>query len=40
MPIRFHLPDFTRNFYLNLMLAKLMEECPDAFYEGVEIGSI
>ena len=40
MAIHFHLPDFTRNFHLNLLLANLMEEFPEAFYEGVDIGSV
>lgn len=39
MRIRFHLPDFTHNLNLNLLLYELMREFPEAFYEGVEIGS-
>ena len=40
LPVKFHLPDFTRKFYLNLMLKKLIEREPDAFYDGVTVGSM
>lgn len=40
MSVKFHLPDFTRHFYLNLLLKKLMEQNPDAFYPDVTIGSM
>lgn len=39
MKIRFHLPGFTRNYHLNMLLIKLMETYPDAFREDVEIAS-
>lgn len=38
--VHFHLPDFTHNFHLNLLLFKLMETYPEAFYEGIDIGSV
>ena len=40
MAIKFHLPDFNINFNLNLLLYKLMQEYPEAFYDDVRIGSI
>ncbi|MBR6761561.1 MAG: hypothetical protein IKM30_05955 [Oscillospiraceae bacterium] len=39
MAIRFHLPGFTRNYHLNMLLLKLKEAYPDAFYPDVEIAS-
>lgn len=39
MKIRFHLPGFTRNFHLNMLLLKLMEAYPDAFRDDMEIAS-
>ncbi|MBR5370688.1 MAG: hypothetical protein IK130_00590 [Oscillospiraceae bacterium] len=40
MAAKFHLPDFTRKFHLNMMLKKMLDEFPDAFYDGVTIGSM
>jgi collagenase-like PrtC family protease len=39
MRVRFHLPDFSGNFKLNLLFAELLERRPDLFREGVEIAS-
>lgn len=40
MDIKFHLPDFVRHFRLNLTLAEYMSRFPDAFVDGVKIGSV
>lgn len=40
MAIKFHLPDFVRHFKLNLLLAEMMRQTPEFFYEDVEIGSV
>ena len=40
MPAHFHIPGIVGNFHLNKLLWMLMEEYPDAFYEGADIGSI
>lgn len=40
MSIQFHLPDFVSKFHLNMLLSKLMEEYPDAFYDDIRIGSV
>ncbi len=40
MKAKFHIPDFTRNFALNMALTKLIKERPDLFREGVEIASV
>ena len=39
MKVRFHLPDFSGNFKLNLLFADMLENRPDFFREGVEIAS-
>ncbi len=39
MRVRFHLPDFSGNFKLNLMFAEMLKHRPDFFREGVEIAS-
>ncbi len=39
MRVRFHLPDFSGNFKLNLLFAELLEHNPEFFREGVEIAS-
>ncbi|MBP1564765.1 MAG: hypothetical protein IJP18_02810 [Oscillospiraceae bacterium] len=40
MAIKFHLPDFVRHFKLNLLLAEMMKQTPEFFYDDVEIGSV
>ncbi|MBQ8920679.1 MAG: hypothetical protein IJ060_00755 [Oscillospiraceae bacterium] len=40
MAIHFHIPDFSRNFHLNMLLIKLMKEYPQMFREGADIGSV
>ena len=37
MRVRFHLPDFSGRFSLNLMFAEMLKNRPDFFREGVEI---
>ena len=39
MRVRFHLPDFSGNFKLNLMFAEMLKHRPEFFREGVEIAS-
>ncbi len=39
MRVRFHLPDFSGNFKLNLMFAEMLKNRPEFFREGVEIAS-
>ena len=39
MKVRFHLPDFSGNFKLNLLFADMLKNRPDFFREGVEIAS-
>ena len=39
MKVRFHLPDFTEHFKLNLVFANMLKARPDFFREGVEIAS-
>ena len=39
MRVRFHLPDFSGNFKLNLLFSELLERNPEYFREGVEIAS-
>lgn len=39
MRVRFHLPDFSGRFKLNLMFAEMLKGCPQYFREGVEIAS-
>ncbi len=40
MAVKFHLPDFTRNYHLNRILIELLKTYPEYFREGVEIGSV
>lgn len=40
MKIKFHIPGFTKNLPVNLTLIKLIEDRPEFFYEGIEIGSV
>ena len=40
MRARFHLPDFSGNFKLNLLLIELLKQHPEYFREGVEIASV
>lgn len=39
MRVRFHLPDFSGRFKLNLLFAEMLKGCPEYFREGVEIAS-
>lgn len=39
LPVRFHLPGLRYNFPLNMFWASLLEQHPELFREGVEIGS-
>lgn len=39
MRVRFHLPDFSGNFKLNLLFAEMLKHKPEFFREGVEIAS-
>lgn len=39
MRVRFHLPDFSGNFKLNLMFTEMLKNRPEYFREGVEIAS-
>ena len=39
MRVRFHLPDFSGNFKLNLLFAEMLSHKPEFFREGVEIAS-
>ena len=38
--IKFHLPDFFYNYNLNILIANLLNECPEKFYPDIQIGSI
>lgn len=40
MKAKFHLPDFTRNFALNMAMLKLIAARPELFRQGVEIASV
>ena len=40
MAIHFSLPDFTRNYQLNLLFMKLMADYPEYFREGFEISAV
>ncbi|HBB72226.1 MAG TPA: hypothetical protein DCZ71_06420 [Ruminococcus sp.] len=40
MRVRFHLPDFTRHFRLNVTFAEMLKRRPEFFREGVEIASV
>lgn len=39
MKVRFHLPDFSGNYRLNLMFTEMLSRHPELFREGVEIAS-
>ena len=39
MKVRFHLPDFSGSFKLNLLFAEMLKNHPEFFREGVEIAS-
>jgi hypothetical protein len=39
MRVRFHLPDFSGSFKLNLLFADMLKNRPDFFREGTEIAS-
>ena len=39
MRVRFHLPDFSGNYKLNLLFAEMLKHKPEFFREGVEIAS-
>ena len=39
MRVRFHLPDFSGSFKLNLLFAEMLKNRPEFFREGVEIAS-
>lgn len=34
---RFHLPELTESFKLNMVLITMLENCPQYFRDGVEI---
>lgn len=40
MRVRFHLPDFSGRFKLNLLFADMLKQYPHYFREGVEIASV
>lgn len=40
MSIRFHIPNFTTHYYLNLLLIKMIKEYPQYFIDGLEIASV
>lgn len=40
MRVRFHLPDFSGSFKLNLLFAEMLKNRPDFFRDGVEIASV
>lgn len=40
MKVKFHLPDFSSHFKLNLVFAAMVKSCPQYFREGVEIASV
>ena len=40
MRVRFHLPDFSGSFKLNLLFADMVKQHPEYFREGVEIASV
>lgn len=40
MAINFHIPGFTHQFNMNMMLLGLMERFPEAFYENVRVDSM
>lgn len=39
MAIKFHLPDFSGNYKMNILLADTLKEHPEFFYDGVTIAS-
>ena len=40
MKVRFHLPDFSGSFKLNLLFAEMLRNHPEFFREGTEIASV
>lgn len=40
MSIKFHIPDFTHHFGVNLAIASMLKGAPEYFREGVEIASV
>lgn len=40
MKIRFHIPSFTNNYHVNLLLIKMIKEYPHFFHDGLEIASV
>lgn len=40
MSIRFHIPNFTTHYHVNLMLIKMIKEYPQFFHDGLQIGSV
>ncbi len=40
MSIRFHIPNFTTHYHVNLLLIKMIKEYPQYFIDGLEIGSV
>ena len=40
MRVRFHIPDFSSRFRLNIMFIEMLKNRPDLFREGVEIASV
>lgn len=40
MKVKFHLPDFSVHFKLNMVFAAMVKSCPQYFREGVEIASV
>lgn len=40
MSIKFHLPDFAVHYRFNRVFLAMMKNCPEYFYDDIEIGSI
>lgn len=40
MKVRFHLPEFAKQYKFNMMWLSMMKNCPEFFREGVEIASV
>ena len=40
MKVKFHIPDFTHHYGVNLAIAMMLKNCPEYFREGVEIASV
>lgn len=40
MSIRFHIPNFTTHYHVNVLLIKMIKEYPQYFIDGLEIGSV